>query len=212
MGPRRDATAPRPTPDAHKGGFVNQVYANAVEAAAVDYSRREWSVIRLKGKIPAEPWAEYQQRRMAPEEIEGRPWPGVGIVTGAISGIVVLDADSPEAVEELTRRGHAPTPMAKTARGMHAYFQHPGGELPTRIGLGEGLDLKGDGGYVAAPPTAHPTGAAYEWIISPDDADPAPMPEWLIKQAAMHGRRMQAEDVGETITNGSRNKTLYSLA
>src|SRR5215218_2296005 len=180
MGPRRDATAPRPTPDAHKGGFVNQVYANAVEAAAMGYRRRELSVIRLKGKIPAEPWAEYQERRMTPEEIEERPWPGVGIVTGAISGIVVLDADSLDAVEELTRRGHAPTPMAKTARGMHAYFQHPGGELPTRIGLGNGLDLKGDGGYVAAPPSKHPSGAFYEWLISPDEAALADPPEWLL--------------------------------
>src|SRR5215218_2994239 len=110
MGPRRDATAPRPTPDAHKGGFVNQVYANAVEAAAVDYSRREWSVIRLKGKIRAEPWAEYQQRRMTAEERGGRPWPGGGIRTRAVGGLVVPGRHNPEAVEELTRRGHAPTP------------------------------------------------------------------------------------------------------
>jgi hypothetical protein len=112
---------------------VNKVYTD-VEAAAMGYRRREWSVLRLKGKIPAEPWAEYQQRHMTLEEIEERPWPGVGVVTGAISGIVVLDADSPEAVKELTRRGHAATPMVKTARGVHAYFKHPGGELPTRVG------------------------------------------------------------------------------
>ena len=191
---------------------MNQVYANAVEAAAVDYSRREWSVIRLKGKIPAEPWAEYQQRRMTAEEIEGRPWPGVGIVTGAMSGIVVLDADSPEAVEELTRRGHAPTPMAKTARGMHAYFQHPGGELPTRIGLGSGLDLKGDGGYVAAPPSRHPSGTTYQWIISPEDEEPAPLPAWAIEEIRVRGRRAAAEDLGEEIPNGSRNKVITSIA
>jgi hypothetical protein len=56
---------------------VNQVYGNTVGAAAVDYRRREWSVIRLKGKIPAEPWAEYQGRRMGLEEIEARPRTGV---------------------------------------------------------------------------------------------------------------------------------------
>jgi hypothetical protein len=191
---------------------VNQVYASNVEAAAVDYRRRDWSVIRLKGKIPAEAWAEYQQRRMRHQEIDERPWPGVGIVTGAISGIVVLDADSPEAVEELTRRGHPATPLVKTARGVHAYFKHPGGELPTRIGLGSGLDLKGDGGYVAAPPSKHPSGPVYEWIIPPDDAELAELPAWAIDEIRTHGRRATAEDLGEEIPNGSRNKTITSIA
>ena len=191
---------------------MNQVYANAVEAAAMDYRRREWSVIRLKGKIPAEPWAEYQQRRMRHEEIEDRPWPGVGIVTGAISGLIVLDADSPEAVEELKRRGHPATPTAKTARGLHLYFQHPGGELPTRIGLGGGLDLKGDGAYVAAPPSKHPSGTDYEWIISPRDEKPAPLPTWVMGEIRARGRRATAEDLGEEIPNGSRNKVMTSIA
>jgi hypothetical protein len=169
-------------------------------------------VIRLKGKIPAEPWAEYQQRHMTLEEIEERPWPGVGIVTGAISEIVVLDADSPEAVEELKRRGHPATPMLKTARGMHAYFRHPGGELPTRIGLGNGLDLKGDGGYVVAPPSKHPSGSVYEWIISPDDVGLAELPGWAIDEIRTHSRRATAEDLGEEIPNGSRNKAITSIA
>lgn len=191
---------------------MNQLYASAIQDAAVDYERRSWSVIRLKGKIPAEPWAEYQSRRMSLEEIEARPWPGVGIVTGAISEIVVLDADSPEAVEELKRRGHPATSMVKTARGMHAYFRHPGGELPTRIGLGSGLDLKGDGGYVVAPPSKHPSGSVYEWIISPEDVDLAELPAWAIDAIRTHGRRATAEDLGQEIPNGSRNKTITSIA
>jgi Bifunctional DNA primase/polymerase, N-terminal len=189
-----------------------QVYAKVVEAAALDYLRRDWSVIRLRGKLPAERWAEYQQRHMTTEEVEERPWPGVGVVTGAISGIVVLDADSPEAVGELTRRGHPATPMAKTARGVHAYFEHPRGQLPTRIGLGNGLDLKGDGGYVVAPPSKHPSGAVYQWLISPEDEKPAPLPAWVMDQIRVRGRRATTEDLGEEIPNGSRNKTMTSIA
>jgi hypothetical protein len=180
--------------------------------SANDYRRRGWSAIRVKGKIPAEPWAEYQQRRMTLEEIEERPWPGVGVVTGGISGIVVLDADSPEAVEELKRRGHPPTPTTKTARGLHLYFRHPGGELPTRIGLGSGLDLKGDGGYVVAPPSKHPSGSVYEWIISPDEEELAPLPRWAIDEIRARGRRATAEVLGQEIPNGSRNKTITSIA
>ncbi len=191
---------------------MSTLYAKDAHQAAVDYRERGWSPIRLKGKIPAEPWAEYQERRMPLEEIEAKPWPGVGIVTGAISDLAVLDFDSPEAEVELTRRGHPATPMAKTARGMHAYFQHPGGELPTRIGLGSGLDLKGDGGYVVAPPSKHPSGAVYEWIISPEDAEPAELPAWVMEQVRLRARRASRDDLGgEEIPNGSRNERLTSI-
>lgn len=191
---------------------MTEVYITDPQQAAVDYRERGWSPIRLKGKVPSEPWAEHQRDRMTTEEIAARPWPGVGIVTGQVSELVVLDADSPQACEELKRRGHPVTPMAKTARGMHLYFKHPGGELPTQLGLGKGIDLKGDGGYVVAPPSRHPSGARYEWIITPEEAEPAELPAWVMEQAAMRGRRMHAEDVGETISNGSRNKTLFSIA
>jgi hypothetical protein len=97
-------------------------------------------------------------------------------------------------------------------RGLHLYFRHPGGELPTRIGLGSGLDLKGDGGYVVAPPSKHPSGATYEWIIGPQDADPAPLPAWVMDQIRARGRRATAEDLGQEIPNGSRNRTITSIA
>ncbi len=190
---------------------MSTLYAKDAQQAAVDYRERGWSPIRLRGKVPSEPWAEHQQVRMTAEEISARSWPGVGIVTGQVSGLVVLDADSPEAEEELKRRGHPPTPMVRTARGMHLYFKHPGGQLPTRIGLGEGLDLKGDGGYVAAPPTAHPTGVAYEWIITPVEAEPAELPAWVTEQVQARSRRATHEDLGEDIPNGSRNKSLASI-
>jgi hypothetical protein len=50
------------------------------------------------------------------------------------------------------------------------------------------------------------------WIISPDEAEIAEIPKWLVEQARLRGRRMRAEDVGERIANGSRNKTLFSIA
>ena len=191
----------------------NRVYNEECQRAAIDYGRRGWSVIPLRGKVPTGPWSEFQKRRPSVEELERHEWPGVGIVTGAVSGVVVLDADSAEAVEELERRGHPPTPMARTARGVHAYFRHPGGELPTQLGLGNGLDLKADGGYVVAPPSKHPSGATYEWIIPPGDADLAELPAWGIEQIrARTGRRASAEDLGEEIPNGSRNEALTSIA
>jgi hypothetical protein len=191
----------------------SSVYTDECRSAAVDYRERcGWSVIPLRGKVPTGPWAQFQERRPTMEEIERQEWPGIGVVTGAVSGVVVLDADSARAVEELKRRGHPPTPMARTARGVHAYFKHPGEELPTQIGLGDGLDLKGDKSYVVAPPSRHPSGANYEWIIPPAEAEPAELPEWIMASVRVRGRKIRAEDVGEKIANGSRNRKLFSLA
>src|SRR5438132_975511 len=44
-----------------------------------------------------------------------------------------------------------------------------------------GLDTRSTGGYVCAPPALHPSGRHYRWIASPDEAELAPAPEWLIR-------------------------------
>jgi len=169
-------------------------------------------VIPLKGKMPTGPWQRYQQEAMSAEEIEERDWPGVGIVTGRVSGLIILDADSAAATEALHGQGHPPTPTVRTARGVHVYLAHPGGELPTRIGLGDGMDLKGDGGYVVAPPSKHPTGATYEWLIPPEEAALAEPPEWLLEQLRRRRRNGHAPQAGERISNGQRNVTLTRMA
>ena len=49
-------------------------------------------------------------------------------------------------------------------RGQHFYFQHPGVPIPNYAGkLGPGLDVRGEGGYVVAPPSIHLSGKPYEW-------------------------------------------------
>lgn len=49
--------------------------------------------------------------------------------------------------------------------GQHLYFAHPGGSVANSSGrLGDGLDVRGDGGYVVAPPSLHMTGNSYKWL------------------------------------------------
>ena len=122
-----------------------------------------WNPIPLrKDKRPWIAWAPYQERRVTPEELEEwrrrHPGANVGIVTGGISGIVVLDVDGPAGAEELKKRHLPPTPTATTGKGTHYYFRHPGGVVRTMIRRLPELDLKGDGGYVMAPPSVHPSG------------------------------------------------------
>lgn len=101
-------------------------------------------------------------------------WPdaGVAIATGQVSGLAVVDVDprngGDDGIEDLeAKHGRLPdSPVVLTgAGGTHSYFGHPGGEVPCRSNLGgfRGVDLKGDGGYVVAPPSIHPSGIAYTW-------------------------------------------------
>ncbi|MGQ9553392.1 MAG: phage/plasmid primase, P4 family, partial [Anaerolineae bacterium] len=99
--------------------------------------------------------------------------------------------------------------------GDHFYFRHPG--KPVKSGpIAPGLDLKGDGGYVIAPPSIHPSGWPYDFEVQghPDDVPLAEMPQWLlalVAEKAGNGHR-QGEPLADTIPAGQRNRTLASLA
>lgn len=117
------------------------------------------------------------------------PWAGVGLPTGARTGLVVVDLDpdhgARESVEDLARRGMRLSPTLSVATGgggRHLLYAHPGthvsnlaGELPG-AGLAPGVDLRGDGGYVVAPPSLHLSGQRYRWR----GGTLVPLPAWLL--------------------------------
>lgn len=154
------------------------------------YSDNGYSTIPLKtrGKIPFLAWTKYQTTRATPEEINY--WikkykdNNVAILTGAISGIIVLDIDGPEGWRYLKEHGFVPppTPRVQTSPGKaHFYFKHPGYEIRNQTNADVKIDIRGDGGYVVAPPSIHETGSHYSWVenFSPLDIPLAEMPPWL---------------------------------
>ncbi|MBF0561100.1 MAG: bifunctional DNA primase/polymerase [Alphaproteobacteria bacterium] len=139
--------------------------------------------LRPHDKRPLGSWERYQHERATPEQIEtwGRDSRlNAAIATGAVSGVIVLDTDSADAEADVVRRGVPATPTAKTAKGKHRYFAHPGGTVRNFAHKLPGLDLRGDGGYVVAAGSIHPTGVVYEWEQSPADVPFAPAPAWLL--------------------------------
>lgn len=128
------------------------------------------------GKVPAITWANFQETRPSLDNLHA--WFGDGnghrrniaIVTGKISGVVVIDADNDEA--EMYAREHLPaTPMmTRTSRGTHhRFYRHPGGTIRNKVklrtaGAALALDLRADGGYVVAPGSVHASGARYERV------------------------------------------------
>jgi len=203
------------------------------EAPALDYLARGWSVVPVqpRAKRPLVRWTEFQTRRPQRCEIEGwyRHWPdaNVAIVTGALSGLVVLDVDPAHGGDaslhriELEAGPMDPTLESLTGGGgRHLYFRHPGPQTPNRVGFRPGLDLRGDGGVIVAPPSIHPSGRPYRWRDGrgPEALAPAPMPQWLHRAIAPdpdhpghppgHWRAL----VGAGVDEGARNTSVASLA
>lgn len=155
-------------------------------------------------------------------------WPNanVGVATGAVSGLVVLDVD-PRHGGDVTlgeleaRHGRLPeTVVALTGGGgRHYLFAHPGGRIRNSAGnLGVGLDVRGDGGYIVVEPSLHASGRRYAWELSrrPGEVALAPTPPWLLDLIrAGEGKtevKAGAPPVGDAIADGARNSTLFSLA
>jgi putative DNA primase/helicase len=183
---------------------------------AVEYRRRGWSPIPIKERSKEPNLLElqpYLNRKATKEELDTWRWSGVGIVTGPVSGVLVLDIDGPEGEAELRKHGHPATPMVRSASGgMHLYFKHPEHHVRTGIRVAPGLDVKASGGYVVAPPSIGENGKPYEWIISPQDEELADPPGWLMSLLERERPKGSAPPVGERIPPGKRNDVLASLA
>lgn len=102
------------------------------------------------------------------------PNANIGIATGSGSGIWVLDIDAKSrgmesydrAVAQLGEPGE--TWIAGTGGGgMHLYYLHPGVQVQNKVAILQGIDVRGDGGYVVAPPSAHASGSQYSWLADP---------------------------------------------
>jgi Bifunctional DNA primase/polymerase, N-terminal/Primase C terminal 1 (PriCT-1) len=153
-------------------------------------------------------------------------WPesNVGIATGSV---IVVDIDPRNggdvSLRELEQQ-HGPMPAtwrsATGGGGEHIIFAAPAGKKISGRLLATGIDLKGVGGYIVAPPSLHVSGRRYEWLTAPGDVPLAALPDWIAKPAsnpftAHSGSTsktcwgpMISSDVGE----GARNKTLAKIA
>ncbi len=141
------------------------------------------------------------------------PHANVGIRTGADSGIIVLDVDGDDGQQSLRGRHLPPTPVARTGKGWHYVFAYPDSPAPNAVRVLPGVDVRGNSGFFVAPPSAHPSGSAYEWLISPEETAPSAPPEWIATLLARPREPHVADPIAEArIRQGQRNTTLTSLA
>lgn len=130
-------------------------------------------VAPLKGKRPAIAWKRFQTERVPRELVEEWFQEGehnLALISGTISGTVVVDGDSQDACAHIEATC-APTPMkVLTSKGAHYYYAHPGGKVPNAVRVMDEppIDLRGDGGLTIGPGSLHASGIYYRLS---DDGD-----------------------------------------
>lgn len=182
--------------------------------AALEYASRGWCVLPVYGLQPdgncecghadCPNKAKHPRIKNWPQEATSNKqkileWPdafrfsNIGIATGRKSGIIVVDLDIPDEMSTW----NITTLTARTGRGWHFYFTPNGALVRNSVKkLGEGLDIRGDGGFVVAPPSRHSTGKLYEWLNP--SAPVESVPPWVL--------------YGDPIPKGKRNVTLFKVA
>lgn len=198
---------------------------------ALKYAERGWKVFPVlpDKKIPYRATHGVKDATSDPEEInaiwEKYPNANIGIATGKISGIVVLDVDprngGNESLDDLIEK-HGPLPETIECLtpngGKHLYFLYRPGLKNSVQALGAGLDIKTDGGYVVASPSTFGENKFYEWELSssPDNTDLAPLPDWIYEKLKNICRSTKTNRLSSDQTNkipeGTRNNTLTSYA
>jgi hypothetical protein len=172
-------------------------------AAAADYISRGLRVIALTGKAPNVAvhkrglYDALSKESIDPAKPLASLWyafahkdtTGIGILTGDPYYVVDIDGEAGAQAWAEILGVSLPIPerwVASTGRGLHLWYAHSKDwcdchqEYRTAK-LGDKLDFKGLGGYVAAPPSLHPNGNVYKWLMDPDDGPPLEMPQELHK-------------------------------
>jgi hypothetical protein len=187
------------------------------------YCSQGLSILALppKSKIPSMKWKEYQERHPTIEEITEwfKEFQNIAIITGNLSNICVIDIDesTPEANELISKLPYTFTVETGNG-GLHFYFKMPKGKsLPNFCRRIPGVDFRGEGGYVLAPPSIHPNGNAYKITEFPESWDDIPeLPYELLESCFEDGsaNKGKIQDILESaeIPEGQRNTDLYLIA
>lgn len=153
---------------------------------ARNYNKLGWSVFPVSSgtakKKPLVKWTKFQdklQSEGATVSLFGKfPDAGIGVATGKLSGLCVIDFETTEAIRrfEASICALPQTIVSVTGRasgeGRHYFFRYPAGyNLRNSAKKYKDTDFRGEGGYVVLPPSKHHSGKSYHW----DGIDPLEM-------------------------------------
>lgn len=182
----------------------------------------ELSVIPIGAdKKPLIEWKLYQTKKASEEQIRewfSNPEANIGIVTGKISNLVVLDIDPRHGGIEEEFKGIKTVKSATGGGGWHYYFQYEEG-IQNAANINPGIDVRGEGGYVIAPPSSHISGKKYEWVIPPSKTNsfaklPNFVKEWIHTQKDPReslNDKTRVSNLLNGVDEGKRNESAASV-
>ncbi len=194
--------------------------------AALNYARRGWPVLPLHtvsdgrcscgrddcGSPGKHPRTAHGVKDATTDEGRIRAWwsrwpeANVAVPTGAET-FVALDLDRRDDGTdgvEVAKALHGWEPEGPLQRtgggGLQALYAHPGTPVSSKTGLLDGVDVKGDGGYVVVPPSRHASGARYEWVEEPDCTLP-PLPDWVAEAVLKEPSKVESPPADRTYSS-----------
>jgi hypothetical protein len=203
--------------------------------AALSYAPRSWRVLPCVGKVPTNVWtghplSDWQNVASADPTVILRWWGqrpdcNVGVQLGHHSGLIDVECDTEEAernlVELLGEELASAVPQFRGKRGLHRLFAWSPG-FPEKASFHwRGVEFRVGGGDKGAqsifPPSTHPDGPRYQWVVPLNGEALAPLPAWVIEKVAAEaddggGGQADAGVGGEKVPEGRRHKALLSLA
>lgn len=200
-------------------------------------SMKEWALkyagmglavfpVKEKGKAPATP---HGCKDATTDALQIETWwninpqHNIGIATGSRSGgLVVIDLDIDEekgknGYETLKewQKEHGDLPetwISITGNGGYHYFYRDTAANKNKVALYDGVDIRGEGGYIVAPPSIHPNGHTYEWEQEPGEYEIAQVNGQVIKfLLGPAPEKKQYFHQEEIIPEGQRVSTLIQL-
>ena len=201
---------------------------NKILTAALWYRGKGYSVIPVgageSGKKPFVTWRKYQRKKPTEQQIrrwwETYPDAKPAIVTGEISGVMVVDVDTLQGHDELNKflPDTLTTPVAQTpSGGRHYHFKYRAG-LVNKARVITGCDVRTEGGYIIVPPGKNGRGS-YSWTpgLAPHEVELAEMPDTLFNALKKNCQQLEGEkpETGTrtlSFEKGNRDETLFSIA
>lgn len=189
------------------------------EPEALSYLAKGLTVIPVKGrygksldeaKRPLVQWQKWQGRKPDDNVVKGwfaqKPDADLGLLTGPTNGILALDIDGERGYKSLEHKELPDTWINLTRRGQHHIYKWDdrlNSVATTKVGILDGVDIRGKGGYIVAPPSVGVGDFEYKWKegYSPSSRDLANPPEWLVQLLLESAAKEYADAPEVTVDN-----------
>lgn len=173
------------------------------------------------GKTPIYYWDEYKTKPPSASEVEkwwnAAPNANIGIVTGKLSNLTVVDLDGPEGLASAQSLGLVSSLVSLTGNGRQLFYKWTS-ETKNSVRSYPGLDVRGDGGYVVAPPSIHPSGRRYRWATVMNVENLPSFPSEILmtsvesaSQAKTFKEQGWVSKALQEMTNGNIDVTLFTI-